>query len=125
VTEPVLFTPEGLVGGACGGCERRHFPLAPWCPWCGVEGPAEVTLSNEGRLWSWTSVLAAPPGYDGPVPYVLGVVELPADGLRVVTRLSGVDADRLDGLHEGLSLRYQVVPLGDGLGTWAYGPEAS
>jgi len=120
VGEAARFTAEGLVGGECSGCGRRHFPVAPWCPWCGTEGPERVQLATEGRLWSWTSVLSAPPGYDGPVPYILGVVELAADGLRVVTRLTDVDEP-----HEGMALRFAVVALGEGLDTWAYGPEES
>ena len=40
----------------------------------------EVRLSDVGRLWAWTAVTAAPPGYEGPVPYGFGIVELEAEG---------------------------------------------
>lgn len=111
------FTPEGLVGGACGSCGRRHFPAAAWCPWCGADGPSAVTLSTQGTLWSWTAVLSAPPGSVGPVPYGFGVVELPADGLRVVTRLTESDPDAL---HEGQAMRFTVVQLDADTATWAF-----
>ena len=37
---------------------------------------------------------AAPPGYNGPVPYGFGVVELDGIGLRVVGRLTEADPAR-------------------------------
>jgi uncharacterized OB-fold protein len=114
-----LFTSEGLVGGACGACDRRHFPVATWCPWCGAPSPAEIVLSREGRLWSWTAVEAAPPGYAGTVPFGLGVVDLPADGLRVVTRLTEADPTALG---EGQPMRFTVVDLDEGRTTWAFEP---
>ena len=113
-----LFTSAGLIGGDCAGCGQRHFPCADICPWCGSLDVSEVTLSTEGRLWAWTAVNSAPPGYEGDVPYGFGVVELDQDNLRVVTRL--VDDDP-SALHEGMALRFTIVPLGGGRTTWAYG----
>jgi uncharacterized OB-fold protein len=114
-----LFTSAGLIGGECGGCRQRHFPRAGHCPWCGSPEVSEVTLSTEGRLWAWTAVNSAPPGYEGGVPYGFGVVELGQDNLQVVTRL--VEADP-SVLQEGMALRFTVVPVGGGATTWAYGP---
>ena len=114
---PGLFTASGLLGGECGACGRRHFPVAVPCPWCGSDDVATVMLSTHGTLWGWTAVTAAPPGYEGPVPYGFGVVELPADGLRVVTRLTESDPAVLE---EGAPMRFTVVPLGPGIVTWAY-----
>jgi uncharacterized protein len=104
-----LFDDEGLIGGSCAACGRRHFPLARWCPWCGAEGTAEARLSTEGTLWAWTAVLAPPPGYEGSVPYGFGVVELPADGLRVITRLTEADPAALS---FGQAMRFRP---GDGV----------
>ena len=110
---------DGLVGGQCASCRRRHFPPASWCPWCGGEEVDTVTLSTTGTLWAWTAVVAPPPGYDGEVPYGFGVVELPADGLRLVTRLTEPDPSRLT-LGQPVELR--TVTLPDGQTTWAFGP---
>jgi uncharacterized OB-fold protein len=113
-----LFTDEGLVGGACSACDRKHFPLAVWCPWCGAEDPTAVTLSTAGTVWSWTAVRTPPPGSVGEAPYGFGVVELPADGLRVVTRL--VEADP-SALREGQAVSFRVVDLDPDTRTWAFG----
>jgi len=114
-----LFTAAGLVGGECGACGRRHFPLAPICPWCGHDVVSEVALSTEGTLWAWTAVTAPPPGYAGGVPYGFGVVELPADNLRVVTRLTEADPARL---RAGMPMRFTVVPIAAGMTVWGFEP---
>ena len=114
-----LFTSSGLTGGACAACDQRHFPAFATCPWCGSDDVREVTLSTEGSLWAWTAVSAAPPGYEGAVPYGFGIVELPADGVRVVARLTEADPARL---REGMAVRFTVVPLTETTTTWAFEP---
>lgn len=114
-----LVTTDGLIGGRCGACGRSHFPPAAWCPWCSVSDLDRVALSTTGTLWAWTGVVAPPPGYDGEVPYGFGVVELPADGLRIVTRLTEPDPSRLT-LGQPVELR--TVTLDDGTTTWAFAP---
>ena len=92
-----LFTdtdPPRLLGSRCAVCGRHHFPRQDTCPYCTADGASPVELSGTGRLWSWTTVTTAPPGYRGEVPYGFGVVELP-EGLRVVTRLTETDPARL------------------------------
>jgi len=116
-----------LLGGRCGTCDRHHFPRFPTCPWCSAGTVEGAPLSGEGRLWGWTSVAVAPPGYDGDVPFGFGVVELP-EGIRVVSRLTEDDAFALE---FGQPMRLTVVALGsenDGgepMLTWAFSPEGA
>lgn len=84
-----------LRGTRCRACARHHFPASDGCPFCGSADVEAVALSPTGTLWGWTGVTAAPPGYDGPVPFGFGVVELP-EGLRVITRLEEPDPSRLE-----------------------------
>jgi len=113
------FDGEGLIGGSCGACARRHFPAAGTCPWCGAEGIEEVRLATEGSLWAWTVVHTAPPGYEGPVPFGFGVVELADDGLHVVTRLTESEPERL---ALGAPMRFTTAPVSDDASTWAFAP---
>jgi uncharacterized OB-fold protein len=113
-----------LRAGRCGACGSLQFPRADTCSTCGQGDVADVLLTGEGsNLWAWTSVRAAPPGYRGPVPYGFGVVEL-VEGLRVVTRLTEADPDRL---RFGQPMRLVADPLhidddGATVLTWAFAP---
>jgi hypothetical protein len=117
-----MFDDDGLIGGSCGGCELRHFPLAGHCPWCGSASVSSVRLSTEGQLWSWTTVNTAPPGYEGPGPFGFGVVELAADGLHVVTLLTETDPERLSA---GDAMRFTTVQVSDEASGWAFEPSGA
>ena len=83
-----------LLVGRCALCHRTHFPATTTCPYCGAEECRRAEAGPEARLWLYTVVYTRPPGYGGPIPYGFGIVELP-DGLRVVTRLTESEVDRL------------------------------
>jgi uncharacterized OB-fold protein len=105
-----LFTdtdPTRLLGSRCDECGRHHFPRHDTCPYCSSDRTLPVELSATGRLWAWTAVTTAPPGYRGDVPYGFGVVELP-EGLRVVSRLTEADPARLSA---GQAMTLVVVPV--------------
>jgi uncharacterized OB-fold protein len=103
-----------LVGGYSPTSGHHHFPLAPVCPYTGADDVERVLLPATGRLWAWTAVNSAPPGYEGPVPYGFGVVELDGVGLRVVGRLTESNPSRLD---EGQPMRVVAD-----LDVWAFAP---
>jgi uncharacterized OB-fold protein len=52
-------------------------------------------------------VHTAPPGYQGPIPFGFGVVELP-EGLRVITRLEVTD---VDAVTFGMAVRAATAAL--------------
>jgi uncharacterized OB-fold protein len=97
-----------LLGARCPSCGRSLFPRSELCPYCSSTGVEAVVLSDVGELWGWTVVQTAPPGYEGPVPFGFGVVELP-EGLRIITRLELSDTD----LDFGLPMRLGVAELHD------------
>jgi len=84
-----------LIGGYSPTSGQFHFPLLDTCPYSGARDVERVLLSRAGTLWAWTAVTAAPPGYEGAVPYGFGVVELTREKLRVITRLREADPARL------------------------------
>jgi uncharacterized protein len=113
-----------LLGSRCRACGRHHFPRHDTCPYCGADGARPVELSATGRLWAWTAVTTAPPGYRGEVPYGFGVVDLP-EGLRVMTRLTEPDPARMS---SGQAVRLVVEPVslddeGRPVVTYAFAPE--
>jgi len=74
-------------------------------------------------LWAWTAITSPPPGYQGEVPYGLGIVEL-SEGIRVIGRLTESDPAALT---FGQPMRLDVVPLhtdadGNDVVTFAFSP---
>ena len=108
-----------LVGGFSPISGHHHFPLGPVCPFTGADDVERVLLPRDGQLWAWTAVTHPPPGYEGPIPYGFGVVELDGIGLRVVTRLTESDPSRL---HQGQRMTLVTDDLGDHVATWAFAP---
>ena len=111
-----------LLGGFSPTSGRHHFPRASLCPYSGADDVEPRRLSPTGRLWAWTAVTAAPPGYDGPVPYGLGVVDLAAEGLRVVGRLTEADPRSL---RAGQLMHVVAEHLPGDLVVWAFAPSGS
>ena len=112
-----------LLGSRCRACGRYQFPVGTPCPSCHGGDVEAVRLSSTGTLWGWTTVHTAPPGYDGPVPFGFGVVELP-EGLRVITRLEATD---VDALTFGTPMEAGTAALhtnddGDTVVTYTFGP---
>jgi uncharacterized OB-fold protein len=103
-----LFTEDGaLLGSKCTNCGNVLFPRVDSCTYCATEDPAPVELSRQGTLWAWTAVTAPPPGYQGEVPFGIGIVELP-EGIRVITRLTESDPSAL---HAGEAMEVRLVQL--------------
>ncbi|MBA2283068.1 MAG: OB-fold domain-containing protein [Acidimicrobiia bacterium] len=103
-----------LIGGWSATSGKHHFPRAEVCPYTGADDVERVLLPTTGRLWLWTAVTAAPPGYSGPVPYGLGVVALDGIDLLVAGRLTEADPAAL---AEG-----QPMVLVADLDVWAWAP---
>ena len=49
---PGLFTASGLLGGRCGGCGKRHFPVAVPCPWCGSDDVETCYAAADLNAWA-------------------------------------------------------------------------
>jgi uncharacterized OB-fold protein len=114
-----------LVGGYSPSSGRYHFPRFDVCPYTGADDVERVLLSRSGTLWAWTAVTTAPPGYAGSVPFGFGIVELTAEQLRVVTRLTVAEPAALS-FGQAMTVVADVVGPGDDgneLVAWAFAPE--
>jgi uncharacterized OB-fold protein len=100
-----------LLGGWSATSGLQHFPRSTVCPFSGADDVEPIDLPRAGTVWLHTTVSIAPPGYSGPVPYGLGIVELDGEPmLRVVSRLSGEDIT----IGTAVSLGGEEVPGPDG-----------
>jgi uncharacterized OB-fold protein len=80
---------DGLIAGAqCLDCGRRMVPERMCCVSCFGRNLKPVSLGGQGVVECCTTVHQAPPGYDGPVPYVLAMVLLGND-VHVLSHLIG------------------------------------
>ena len=99
-----LTNPEGteglLLGARCLDCGVCVFGPAVFCQSCSSRNLEQVELSPKGTLYSFTIVRVPPAGWPGPVPYILGQVELP-EGPQVL-------AEVIDCEHEALSIGMDV-----------------
>jgi uncharacterized protein len=104
--------PPALLAGRCERCGWTHFPRQAVCPNCRSSAVAEIGLAGDGVVYSYTVIHAAPPNFPGPVPYALGVVELPEDEIRVEAILLADDLDA--GIAIGDPVEFRVVTWGEG-----------
>ena len=104
-----LTTPDGtegvLLGFRCRECRVHVFGPATFCQSCTSSSLEPVELSKRGVLYSYTIVRVPPAGWPGPIPYVLGQVELP-EGLQVLAEVVDCpEADLKIGMAVELALR--------------------
>ena len=113
--------PPALLASRCTNCGNVLFPRVDACTYCSAEDPEPVELAQPGTLWAWTAVTAPPPGYEGEVPFGVGVVELP-EGVRVIGRLTESDPGAL---AAGEPMELRIVTLHDDVVTYAFAPVGS
>ena len=94
-----------LLGMRCLDCDICVFGQAVFCQACTGSRLEPVDLSQTGTLYSFTVVRVPPEGWPGPVPYILGEVEL-AEGPHILAEVIDVPEDDLRiGLRVQLALR--------------------
>lgn len=84
-----------LIGSRCTTCGEVTFPKQQRCAHCASDTVQEITLGPRGTLYAFTNVnYPVPEGYKGPIPYGVGMIEMP-EGVRVFAHLTESDPARL------------------------------
>ena len=96
-----------LLGFRCRECGVCVFGPATFCQACTSSALDPVELSKHGTLYSYTVVRVPPQGWPGPVPYILGQVELP-EGPHVLAEV--VDCSQSD-LKIGMAVELALRPV--------------
>jgi uncharacterized OB-fold protein len=103
----VSLEPPRLLGSRCGACATTTFPPREFCPACrAVEGLERAELDTHGRVHSFTVVRQAPLGVE--VPYVLAWVDLPADQVRLMATVVGVEPEAVE---LDLPVELELIPF--------------
>ena len=100
-----------LLGMRCPSCEIYLFGPAVFCQSCTAADLEPVELSRQGILYSYTIVRVPPAGWPGPVPYILGEVELP-EGPHILAEIIDCPQDQL-AIGQPVELALQPVAAAD------------
>jgi uncharacterized OB-fold protein len=94
-----------LLGMKCRSCGEQFFGAPRFCLKCASGDLQPVELSKKGTLYSYTTVWAPSPGWEGAVPYIIGQVELP-EGPRINAEIVDCSKDIIKiGMTMELALR--------------------
>ena len=101
-----------LIGFRCKECGASVFGPAIFCQSCTSTDLEPVDLGSKGFLYSYTIVRIPPAGWPGPVPYLLGQVELPL-GPQVLAEVIDCEHDDLK-IGMAVEMTLQAVPAENG-----------
>ena len=94
-----------LVGVRCRECGVPVFGPATFCQACTSTNLAPVEFASQGTLYSYTVVRVPPSGWPGPVPYILGEIELPEGPHVLAEVVDAAESDLRIGIDMELALR--------------------
>ena len=106
VTEFADYLKDGrLMGSRCKKCGQESFPPRADCSAC-LSGDFEfIEMSGKATLVSYTTIHAAPTGFEHVAPYTVGVVDLKETG-----RLLAWFGDSIPDSEIQIGMELQVVP---------------
>lgn len=107
-----LLDPAGdrgvLLATRCRRCGVTDLGVRRYCVNCTETDVRILELPSEGTLVNYTVVYRAGSGWEGGVPYVLGVAENP-EGVRVTTEVVDCNADQVRlGMPVQLTMRVEA-----------------
>jgi uncharacterized OB-fold protein len=85
----------GLVGEVCEHCDAKVFPPRDICPECGEEAKTLYTFSGKGEIYSYTTVMEAPAGFEETAPYTVAMVQL-EEGPLVTAQLTDLENKQVE-----------------------------
>jgi len=80
----------GLVGEVCEHCDAKVFPPRDICPTCGEEAKTLYNFSGRGEVYSYTTVMEAPAGFEDNAPYTVAMIKL-EEGPLVTAQLTDLE----------------------------------
>ena len=99
-----------LLGLRCRECGVTVFGSGTFCQSCTSDKLEAIEFGQRGTLYSYTVVRVPSAGWPGPVPYILGQVELP-EGPQVLAEVVDTPAEDL---VIGMELELVLRAAGEG-----------
>jgi uncharacterized OB-fold protein len=94
-----------LMGTRCNKCNAMSFPPRADCDQCLSGDFTFEELSGEGKVHTFTKIVAAPTGFEDVAPYIVGVVDLKEGG-----RALAWFGDTLEEIEIEIGMDVQIVP---------------
>ncbi len=79
-----------LEGAVCKSCGSKFFPPRQVCAECKSRNLTPYKFSGHGELYSFTTLYQAPLGFEGGVPYAVGMIKLD-EGPMIEAQLTDVN----------------------------------
>lgn len=99
-----------LLGSRCRSCGEVLFPVLEVCPKCDTDEEMEkITLSNRGKLYSYSVVMQSTPEFKP--PYAVGIVELTPEGVLILSHIVGDLGEEFEKLQMGMELELTLAPV--------------
>jgi uncharacterized OB-fold protein len=109
-----------LEGAVCSNCGAKFFPPREICTECKSQRLTPFQFSGRGELYSFTTMYQAPLGFEGGLPYAVGMVRLD-EGPMVEAQLTDVNPQDLRIGQRVEMVTRKLRELGDeGLIVYAY-----
>lgn len=84
-----------LEANVCDGCGNKHFPPRLVCPECGSRNLSSTTLSDRGKILTYTIIYTPPARFVDQSPYAMAIVEL-EDGVKLTAQIVDIEFDELE-----------------------------
>jgi len=84
-----------LEAGKCTDCGKIHFPPRKVCKQCGSQNSEMVTLPNQGKVVTFTTIWIPPAQFEDQKPYVTAIVEL-ENGVRLTCMVAEAPPDKVE-----------------------------
>jgi uncharacterized OB-fold protein len=81
-----------LTGEVCPHCGAAIFPPRDACPVCAKPAQEAFTFAGTGTVFSYTTVLDAPEGFEEQKPYTVALIKLD-EGPMLTAQLTDLDAE--------------------------------
>lgn len=81
-----------MEGTVCADCGAKFFPPRQVCAECKSSNLTPHEFDGHGAIYSFTTVRQAPLGFEGNLPYVVGMVKLD-EGPMIEAQITDVNPD--------------------------------
>ncbi|MFQ6093488.1 MAG: Zn-ribbon domain-containing OB-fold protein [bacterium] len=108
-----------LEASKCKKCGKTDFPPRLVCGECRSREFDPVTLSDEGKIVTYTVIRVPPSQFVDEAPYAVGIVELD-DGVRVTSQIVDCDPEELE-IGQKLKVEFRKIQNDGEAGIICYG----